>query len=333
MGVRRWTMALVAVTVLVLAALGTGVLLAAPWAQQTSRPEEAASESASSQGFLGVAVHTLDEGARAKLDAPEGTAGVVIVWVLPGGPAAEAGLLTRDLITEVDGEPVVDAAALKQAVAAREQGDSLSLSVLRASEELTISVALGAFSAWPGLSRGAPDLPKIVDGEFRAMKGDTLVTVRIAVGTVVAVDGDTLTLEKPTPDGERVSFTVSGEAKVTNNGKAVELGALMGEQAAVYEEDVVVKRVQAGRLCPGYGKRHAYWFPAPGGPSAGAFKMPGFFRGQMEGGMFGGRDFFWAVPRQRMDEVMESVQRRLQELQKRAGFPEGTSASPAAQAA
>ena len=310
MKARKWTVVLL--TALGLAALGTGVLLAAPWAQQASPPEETASGSTPSEGFLGVAVRTLNEQLIAKLDLPEGTTGVLVVRVLPDGPAAGAGLLDKDVVTAVDGAPVADVTALKQAVAGGEQGDSLSLTVLRGGEEQTIPVVLGGLPASP--YPGA-EAPKIVDGQLRVMKGDALVTVRVAAGTVVAVEGDTLTIEKPTPDAERASFTITDQAKVVSKGQVVEPSTLVGEQVVVYEEEGVVKKVQAGLFRPGYGWGHAPWLFKPG-PLQEHLKET--FGKEVPSGAL-----------EQMERMLEEVQRRFQELRERTGPLEKTGASSA----
>ncbi len=58
-------------------------------------------------------------------------AGALVADVWPGGAAEQAGLKQGDVVTAVDGGPVVDAAALNYAVATHRPGETLRISVRR----------------------------------------------------------------------------------------------------------------------------------------------------------------------------------------------------------
>jgi S1-C subfamily serine protease len=75
-----------------------------------------------------------------RLDA----SGAVIVEVLPGSPAASAGLQEGDVILAVDGETLGPEMGLAEAIASREPGDEVTLEVEREGEEPSeIEVELG----------------------------------------------------------------------------------------------------------------------------------------------------------------------------------------------
>lgn len=80
--------------------------------------------------YLGVAVEDADGGAR-------------IVRVASGSPADEAGLEVGDVITEIDGTTVDDAASLAAAVQERDAGDEVSVTVERDGTSTDVSVTLG----------------------------------------------------------------------------------------------------------------------------------------------------------------------------------------------
>jgi len=80
--------------------------------------------------YLGVHIEDVDGGAR-------------IADVVPGGPAAKAGLRAGDLVTEVDGEELQSGDELRLAVEAHKPGDSLELTVERDGETKTLTVELG----------------------------------------------------------------------------------------------------------------------------------------------------------------------------------------------
>ncbi len=75
--------------------------------------------------FLGVQV-------TASVEANEAN-GVLIVEVVPNSPAAQAGLQVNDIITQLDGQPIVDLMNLKQAINRLESGRQIELRVIKAS--------------------------------------------------------------------------------------------------------------------------------------------------------------------------------------------------------
>ena len=66
--------------------------------------------------WLGVGCDTVPEVLRAHVDLPEGR-GLLVAEVVPDSPADKAGLVTNDVLLEVDGEPLESPGALIRAVA------------------------------------------------------------------------------------------------------------------------------------------------------------------------------------------------------------------------
>ena len=79
--------------------------------------------------FLGVQLGESDDGAQ-------------VAAVTPGSPADRAGLQQGDVITEVEGEQA-NADDVRRAVAERDPGDELELTVVRDGETETITATLG----------------------------------------------------------------------------------------------------------------------------------------------------------------------------------------------
>ncbi len=70
--------------------------------------------------------------------------GLELLEILPATAAAAAGLAAGDVLLAIDGEALGDAAELRARIAGHRSGDKIVLRVLRAGEELSLEVALGA---------------------------------------------------------------------------------------------------------------------------------------------------------------------------------------------
>ncbi len=90
---------------------------------------------------LGVTFLTLDE-ETAAANGIDVTEGALITQVMPGTPAADAGLHFGDIITSVNGDVVDAERTLADRITAYESGDTVTLSVLRGGETLEIEVTL-----------------------------------------------------------------------------------------------------------------------------------------------------------------------------------------------
>ncbi|MEX2446641.1 MAG: trypsin-like peptidase domain-containing protein [Dehalococcoidia bacterium] len=91
--------------------------------------------------YLGIRYGALNP-AIANALGIETTSGLVIGEVVPGSPAAEAGLQAEDVITHVDGEELVGESALASAMHGRRPGDTVDLTVLRGGAETGVEVTL-----------------------------------------------------------------------------------------------------------------------------------------------------------------------------------------------
>jgi S1-C subfamily serine protease len=72
--------------------------------------------------------------------------GVVVGAVQPGSPAAAAGVQPRDVITQIDGQDLQGDSSLAESVNAHKPGDSITLTVLRENQQVSLPVTLGQLS-------------------------------------------------------------------------------------------------------------------------------------------------------------------------------------------
>jgi S1-C subfamily serine protease len=91
--------------------------------------------------YLGVSTGT----------ASAGAAGAQIAEVVPGSPAAEAGLRQGDVITALGEESIASTEDLVAAIATREPGETVTLEVERESQSTAVKVTLGTQPAESGV--------------------------------------------------------------------------------------------------------------------------------------------------------------------------------------
>jgi serine protease Do len=71
-----------------------------------------------------------------------GVKGVVVESVVPGSPAAAAGVRTGDVVGSIDGSPVRNGGEMLQILAKLQAGDQVKLGVMRDKESLEVKVTL-----------------------------------------------------------------------------------------------------------------------------------------------------------------------------------------------
>jgi S1-C subfamily serine protease len=113
--------------------------------------------------YMGIEMQTIDEGLTDHVRLPADS-GVLVSRVVPGSPAAEAGVkagsrnvvfdgesyvLGGDIITEIDGQPVESAEEVRAVVDDKEPGDELEVEVRREDSTETLTVTLGRRPANP----------------------------------------------------------------------------------------------------------------------------------------------------------------------------------------
>jgi serine protease Do len=92
--------------------------------------------------FIGIQYSPLNPALAARLGV-QVRDGAVIGQVVPGSPAATAGLQPEDIITTVDGQPLQGESALAEAINKHKPGDTITLAVLRQQQQVSVPVRLG----------------------------------------------------------------------------------------------------------------------------------------------------------------------------------------------
>ncbi len=95
---------------------------------------------------LGVSVTTVDANLAAQ-DNLSVDHGALIASVLPNGAAAAAGLQAGDVIVQFDHKTVTDTQSLGDAIANHNPGDTVTVNVVRGTQQMTVNVKLGELQA------------------------------------------------------------------------------------------------------------------------------------------------------------------------------------------
>jgi serine protease Do len=93
-------------------------------------------------GWMGVQVQSVTTDIADSVGM-KSAQGALVVEPQPDGPAVKAGILSGDVITSVNGQPVKDARDLAKQIRTMAPDSTIKLVVLRQGEEKTISVTLG----------------------------------------------------------------------------------------------------------------------------------------------------------------------------------------------
>ncbi len=67
--------------------------------------------------------------------------------VIPGSPAAKAGIVTNDIVLEADGQKLTADVSLSRLVEAKNPGDTMTLKIAHQGKEKTVTVTLAEVPA------------------------------------------------------------------------------------------------------------------------------------------------------------------------------------------
>ena len=208
---------------------------------------------ANGEAWLGVVAVPISENAAAFLGIPKG---LRVVALASEGPARDR-VIRGDTITAIDGFPLTDLRDLTREIAARGPGATVSLSLVRGGAPLEVELVLAArpdAAEHPGGLAGLQEaFDRALSGQlvFETAGGETR-TVAFVTGSVVAVDGASITVAPADGSAER-AYPLSPNAWVWMDGAPVAAGqyaGLVGARAKVATVDGVADAVVAGSLFP-----------------------------------------------------------------------------------
>ena len=119
-----------------------GIGFAVPSGMITDIVADLSDDGAIARGWLGVQIRPMTEEVASVLGY-EAPVGAVVEAVAEGSPAAEAGLMTGDIILKLDGTELEDTQALQRAVADVDPDTAVQVTLLRKGQEITVDVTLG----------------------------------------------------------------------------------------------------------------------------------------------------------------------------------------------
>ncbi|NPA34689.1 MAG: Do family serine endopeptidase [Chlorobi bacterium] len=150
------------------------------------------------RGFLGITYRPVmpQEAEELGMDAPQG---VIIVDVMPGSPAGNAGLQPGDVILEINGVPMHSIGDVQEYIAQHGPGDNLQVKLLRDGKIIEKTVKLAskeeAFNSNESLKK---EIQKVLGIEVATLPSDKAQQLGVPGGVIV---------EKVYPEGRIARYT------------------------------------------------------------------------------------------------------------------------------
>lgn len=185
------------------------------------------------RGYLGIVPQDIDAGLAKSFNLPDQN-GALIGDVVPGGPAAKAGLKSEDVIIAINGKPITDKNSLQLTVSQLAPGAQVAVKIIRNGSNRTINVTLGEL---PGSAR---------TGSAQDEKNGSEATTADALDGVAVAD-----LSPQVRQQLRVPESIQG-ALVTDvdaASNAAEAGLLPNDLIVEINRDAVKDADDAVRLC------------------------------------------------------------------------------------
>jgi hypothetical protein len=268
---------MLALAILMLATAGLGL-----WAGLASDNAKAdsTSQTQANTPWIGVNLSNINSKLADRLGLTQDK-GVVIINVVSGSPAEQAGLQAKDILLKIGSTDIDTVKTAKTTVSTYKIGDVVAVSILRGTQNQTVNVTLAAapsvsemlkdnmpMQGWSGLGSYGLNWPNLLkelnlDGIEQGQlfdhylgaqiqltdKDNKPVTVQAIPGKVASVTANTLVLTpNDTTKGATVSFNVPDGTIIRKGNQAVAIADLkVGDKVVVITINTEVKAVLAGQ--------------------------------------------------------------------------------------
>ena len=88
--------------------------------------------------YLGISMVDVTAEVAEQLQLSRDTRGVAIAYVVPGSPAAQAGVKAYDVLVSIDGKAVEKASAVQEYIQSQKVGQTVQLGILRSGRNMTM---------------------------------------------------------------------------------------------------------------------------------------------------------------------------------------------------
>jgi len=129
--------------------LHTGIGFAIPINMAREVAEQLIARGRFTRSWLGVSIVSLREYPEFRDLVPGVQEGVVVREIVPNGPAAKSDLRPADVVTAVDGKPVITSQQLKDEIRGKAVGQTVVLDVFRKGKQIKINVQPGEWTETP----------------------------------------------------------------------------------------------------------------------------------------------------------------------------------------
>lgn len=138
------------------------------------------------RGYLGVNIQNVSKDIADSVGLPTAR-GALVTQPSDGAPAGKAGILSGDIIVEVNGEPIDDARDLSRTIASKLPGDTVEITLWRDGKTMDVSVTLAVLNEQVAEAPVQPE-PEVEEPE--------LALSSVGLALVPNADGDGLLIQE-----------------------------------------------------------------------------------------------------------------------------------------
>ena len=140
------------------------------------------------RGYLGILPQDVDAGLAKQFQLPDQN-GALVGDVVPGAPAAKAGLQSGDVILAINGKPIADAHGLQLTVSQCAPGSAATIKFLRNGVIKTLVITLGELPGGNGAENEESNTPETGSTKADALDGVTVADLEPQVRAQLRVPG------------------------------------------------------------------------------------------------------------------------------------------------